>query len=198
MSGPDVRVCFLGDSYILGQGDDSGLGWTGRVHAAERGRGLDLSSYNLGVRGQTGTQIAERAACEIGVRIAERGDRQGVVAAFGANDVRLDRPFQESVTAMQGILRWAASQRYQAFVLGLTPSAEAEIDDVRIRLSRELAQAARDLAAPFLDIRAAVADWSAWHREAAQGDGVHPNAEGYRRVAEAFLAWKPWRDWLDR
>ena len=44
---PDIRVCFLGDSFILGTGDVDGLGWAGRVHAAERGRGIDLTSYNL-------------------------------------------------------------------------------------------------------------------------------------------------------
>ncbi len=193
----DIRVCFLGDSYTLGTGDVEGLGWAGRVHAAERGRGIDLSSYNLGIRGQIGAEIAERAAAEIDVRIAERGDRQGVVVAFGANDVRLERPLEESIRAAEGILRWAASRRYQAFLLGVTPAVEPYIDEVRIHLSRRLAQAAGDVAVPFFDTRAAISDWSAWHREAVEGDGIHPNVEGYRRVAEAFGAWKPWRDWLE-
>jgi lysophospholipase L1-like esterase len=195
-SRPDIRACFLGDSYTAGTGDDSGLGWPGRVVARARGRGVDLSGYNLGIRGQTGAQMAERAAAEIDVRIAERGDRRGVILAFGANDVRLERPLEESVAAAEGMLRWAASRGYQAFMLGLTPPTEAYIDEARKHLERRLAQAARDAAVPFLDIRSAVGDWSAWHRESAEGDGVHPNAEGYRRLAEAIDPWKPWRDWL--
>ncbi|HUO23736.1 MAG TPA: hypothetical protein VMU59_14580, partial [Caulobacteraceae bacterium] len=63
---PDLRVCFLGDSFTQGTGDDAALGWVGRVVAAERGRGHDLTGYNLGVRGQTGADIAERAAAEAG------------------------------------------------------------------------------------------------------------------------------------
>jgi lysophospholipase L1-like esterase len=194
---PDIRVCFLGDSYVLGQGDDTGLGWVGRVQAEARGRGIELSSYNLGIRGQTGAEIAERAAAEVSVRIDQRGDRRGVVIAFGANDVRLERPIDESVRAAEGMLRWAAGQGYQALLLGPPAAVEPYIDEGRNHLSRRLAQAAQDAAVPFLDIRAAVADWSAWHREAEAGDGAHPNAEGYRRVADAFIAWKPWRDWLN-
>src|ERR1051325_11043218 len=83
----DLRVCFLGDSFTLGTGDDDGLGWVGRVHAAERGRGIDLTSYNLGVRGQTGAEIAARAAAEVGQRFSGRGDRFAVVISFGSNDI---------------------------------------------------------------------------------------------------------------
>jgi lysophospholipase L1-like esterase len=196
MNGPDIRVCFLGDSFTLGTGDDTGLGWPGRVVAEARGRGVDLSGYNLGIRGQTGAEIAERASAEIAVRIDQRGDQQGVIVAFGANDVRLERPLEESVRAMQGVLRWCAAQRYQAFVLGIPPAAEPYIDEARRHLSRRLGQAAADAAVPFLDIRDAVADWSAWRREVAEGDGAHPNAEGYRLLAEAVIGWPAWRNWL--
>jgi lysophospholipase L1-like esterase len=192
----DIRVCFLDDSYTLGTGDDTGLGWPGRVLAEARGRGVDLSGYNLGIRGQTGAEIAERASAEIAVRIDQRGDTRGVVVAFGANDVRLERPIEESVMALQGMLRWCAAQGSQAFALGLTPAAEPYIDEARAHLSRRLAQAARDAVIPFLDVRAAVPDWSPWHREVAAGDGAHPNAEGYRLLAEAVIAWPAWRDWL--
>jgi acyl-CoA thioesterase-1 len=196
MQRADIRACFLGDSYVLGQGDDSGLGWTGRVLAEARGRGVDLSGYNLGVRGQTGAEIAERASAEVSVRLEQRGDRRGMVIAFGANDVRLERPIDESVRAAEGMLRWAAGQGYQAFLLGMPPAVEPYIDEVRLRLGRRLGEAASAAAVPYLDIRGAVEDWSAWQREAKAGDGIHPNAEGYGRVAEAFCAWKPWRDWL--
>ena len=59
---PDIRVCFLGDSFTLGTGDGTGARLAGRVLAAERARGVNMTAYNLGIRGQTGAQIAERAA----------------------------------------------------------------------------------------------------------------------------------------
>jgi lysophospholipase L1-like esterase len=192
----DIRVCFLGDSYTLGQGDDTGLGWAGRVHAEARGRGIDFTGYTLGIRGETGAQIAERASAEISVRIDQRGDRRGVIVAFGANDVRLERPLEESVMAMRGILKWCAGQDYQAFVLGITPAVSPYIDEVRIHLGKRLAQVAADAGVPYLDVRAAVSDWSVWHREAEAGDGIHPNVQGYARVAEAVIGWKAWQDWL--
>jgi acyl-CoA thioesterase-1 len=197
VSGPDIRVCFLGDSFTLGTGDDAGLGWAGRVHAEARGRGVDLSSYNLGIRGQTGAEIAERASAEISVRIAERGERRGVVLSFGANDIRLGRPLAESARAAEGVLRWAASQGYQAFVMGPPPDLDPDIDAARARMSAELGRVASMLAIAFLDIRAVLDDWSVWHHECGEGDGIHPNAEGYRHVAEVFTQWRPWRDWLD-
>ena len=197
MPTPDIRVCFLGDSFTLGTGDAQGLGWVGRVLAAERGRGVDLTAYNLGIRGETGAQIAERAAGEIAVRLADRGDRRGVVNCFGANDLYLGRPLRESVRAMRGFLQWADGEGYAAFVVAAPPMAEAGLQSKQDALNDALAQVCADFAVAMLDLPAAVDDWSAWRRGAQAGDGVHPGAEGYRRVAVAFEAWTPWRDWLD-
>jgi lysophospholipase L1-like esterase len=58
--------------------------------------------------------------------------------------------------------------------------------------------AARRLDVPFLDIRARVPDWTAWHDEAGAGDGSHPGAGGYAAVAAVFEAWSAWRTWLER
>jgi lysophospholipase L1-like esterase len=193
----DIRVCFLGDSFTLGTGDGQALGWPGRVAAAERARGVDLTLYNLGVRGQTGAEIAARAPREVEERIRDRGDRRGFVVSFGANDIYQDRPVAESVRALRDLLAWSSSCGYAAFAVGAPPAATPELDVLRDHLNLELEAAARRLGAPFLDIRRALGDWSAWHREAAEGDGVHPNAEGYARVAAVFGAWAPWREWID-
>ncbi|HVY32897.1 MAG TPA: GDSL-type esterase/lipase family protein [Caulobacteraceae bacterium] len=198
MTTPDIRVCFLGDSFTLGTGDPDGLGWVGRVLAAERGRGADLTAYNLGVRGQTGAQIAERAAAEVTARLQDRGDRQGVVISFGANDLYLGRPPSESVQAMRGLLQWAKGEGYAAFVVAAPPMAEAALQSKQDALNTALAQVCADFAVPMLNLPAVVEDWSAWRGEAEAGDGVHPGAEGYRRVAMAFEAWPAWREWLQR
>ncbi len=192
----DIRVAFLGDSFTLGTGDDTGLGWVGRVLAAERGRGHDLTAYNLGVRRQTGAQIADRAESEADIRIRGVGDRQGLVLSFGANDIAQDRPQDESASAAADILQWAAMRDYRAFMVGAPAGADPELDAARELLNLRLEQVADSFAVPFLDIRAKISDWTVWHAGAAAGDGVHPGAEGYRKVAEAFSAWSAWRAWI--
>lgn len=198
MATPDIRVCFLGDSFTLGTGDLTGLGWPGRVYAGEHGRGVNLTVYNLGVRGQTGAQIAERAAGEVSARISERGDRHAVVICFGANDLYLGRSLDESVLALKGMLQWIRNEGFAAFVLAAPPLAEAALQPVQNALNSALAQVSADFAVPFLDLPAAVDDWSAWRAEALAGDGVHPGAVGYACVARAFGEWTAWREWVDR
>jgi lysophospholipase L1-like esterase len=167
------------------------------VHAAERGRGIDLTSYNLGVRGQTGAEIAARAAREVGERITGKGDRQAVVIAFGTNDIRLDRPVEETGAALERILAWALGEGYAVFVMGCPHAAEPELDLLRAHRNVCLEEAARRLEVPYLDIRERAPDWTAWHRGAMEGDGIHPSAEGYASVAAVFATWGPWRRWLD-
>lgn len=197
MAAADLRVCFLGDSFTLGVGDDDGLGWVGRVHASERGRGIDLTSYNLGVRGQTGAEIAARGPREVQARIAGKGDRQAVVISFGTNDIRLDRPVEETGSALEGLVAWAKAEGYAVFVVGSPHAAEPELDALRAQRNVHMEEAARRLDVPFLDIRERVPDWKAWHRGAMKGDGLHPGAEGYAAVAAVFAGWGPWRRWLD-
>jgi lysophospholipase L1-like esterase len=194
---PDLRVCFLGDSFTLGTGDDDGLGWAGRVLATERGRGIDLTAYNLGIRGQTGAEIAARAPHEVGERLAGKGDRQAVVIAFGTNDIRLDRPVEETASALEWIIKWSAGRGFAVFAMGCPHAAEPELDALRALRNVNMEETARRLGAPFLDVRERVADWTLWHRGAANGDGIHPGSEGYAAVAAAFGAWLPWRRWLD-
>jgi lysophospholipase L1-like esterase len=36
---PDVRVCFVGDSFVAGVGDPRHLGWAGRLAAQSQRKG---------------------------------------------------------------------------------------------------------------------------------------------------------------
>ncbi len=38
-----IRICFVGDSITAGTGDNTCLGWPGRISAAEIARGHDVS-----------------------------------------------------------------------------------------------------------------------------------------------------------
>jgi hypothetical protein len=60
-----VRVTVLGDSYVPGVGDPAHLGWVGRVAAAGP---QPVTVDNLGVRGDTGADVAARWAREVARR----------------------------------------------------------------------------------------------------------------------------------
>ena len=56
----DMRLCFVGDSFVHGTNDPEYLGWTGRVSILAWARGHQLTCYNLGVRRDTSSEIAAR------------------------------------------------------------------------------------------------------------------------------------------
>ena len=49
MIAEDIRICFVGDSFVNGIGDETALGWVGRVCALAHTHGFPLTSYNLGI-----------------------------------------------------------------------------------------------------------------------------------------------------
>jgi lysophospholipase L1-like esterase len=192
----DVRVCFAGDSYVLGQGDDSGLGWTGRVLCAARAERVDLTAYNLGVRGETGPEIARRLEAEVAPRLSV-GERKAVVIAFGANDTSRDVPIAHSIAAARRMLVWTQGQGFAAFLLPPPPRPHtAEWDEGAAALTAAMGDLAAELGVPFLNLREVVADWTLWWSECAAGDGSHPNGSGYQLIADAFVSWPAWRSWL--
>lgn len=192
----DLRACFLGDSYAAGACDDSGLGWVGRVWAAARGEGADLTAYNLGVRGETGPQIAARAEAEIRPRMA-LGDSHAMVFSFGSNDLSKGVSHGESLAAAAALLDLAVALGLAPFVL--SPPVfldEPERDSRALALSRSLAALCAERGAAWLDLRDSGMDWPLWWNEARAGDGYHPNGAGYAALARVVAAWPAWRRWL--
>src|SRR5688500_4352961 len=91
----DIRICFIGDSFVNGTGDDTALGWVGRVCAAARARGVGLTAYNLGIRRDTSLGVLARCEQEwsrrlpVGVDGVDGVDGR-IVLSFGVNDTVVD------------------------------------------------------------------------------------------------------------
>ncbi|WP_298591436.1 GDSL-type esterase/lipase family protein [uncultured Kocuria sp.] len=103
----DIRVCFVGDSFVAGIGDSTGLGWVGRVTAAGLARGLRLTTYNLGVRRETSVQIGQRLVAETTPRLAAAEDPR-IVISCGVNDTMHEQeiprvPLSETVRALRNM-----------------------------------------------------------------------------------------------
>ncbi|MGA7119410.1 MAG: GDSL-type esterase/lipase family protein [Polyangiaceae bacterium] len=100
-----VRICFFGDSFVNGTGDDDGLGWVGRVVARARQGGRDVTAYNLGIRRDTSADVAARWMREARPRLPHEHDGR-LVFSFGANDCTANRedgsPRAELAASMNG------------------------------------------------------------------------------------------------
>jgi lysophospholipase L1-like esterase len=86
----DVRICFIGDSFVNGTGDPLCLDWTGRVCATAITLGYPITYYNLGIRRETSPDIAARWRDECARRLPATIDGR-VVLSFGANDTTIEQ-----------------------------------------------------------------------------------------------------------
>lgn len=96
-----MRVCIVGDSFVAGLGDSTGLGWVGRIANESHRRGLPLTTYNLGVRRDTSLLICERLAREVAPRLAH-ADIPRIVVSYGVNDTSLENGYTRVSRADSG------------------------------------------------------------------------------------------------
>lgn len=197
---PHMRLCFIGDSYVTGTGDQTCQGWAGRLCAMERRGGRDVTLYNLGVRGQTSCDIARRWLTETRSRLDGRHDG-GVVLSFGVNDCTTTPHGQTRVTwadsmrATRSILE-QARQTWPVLMVGPPPVGH-EDHDWRIRaLSDAMARLCADMKIPFLPIWEPLRARPLWCAEIARGDGFHPTGGGYAELARLVHDWPAWRKWM--
>jgi acyl-CoA thioesterase-1 len=179
----DIRVCFVGDSYVAGAGDSSGLGWVGRLSGHAHARGLPLTAYNLGVRGDTSSDVAARLPGEV-TRRANPAARTGAVLAYGLNDVVAGMDPEESVAATSRSLAWLGSARVPAVFVGPPAIGDSDLDS----RTRELDQSLRDCAGShgvaYVALCGSLAADPVWLAEVRAGDGAHPGPGGYQRYFE--------------
>ncbi|NEM08015.1 GDSL-type esterase/lipase family protein [Geodermatophilus normandii] len=195
----DLRICFVGDSFTAGTGDETGAGWVGTVLAALRDDGVAVTGYPLGVRRETSLDIARRWYPEVRARLRDGTDHR-VVLSFGANDVsaptgRARVPQERTLDVLAAVLDEAHAAGWPAFVTGPPPVPD---DDARtgraLALSAAMAEVAAARRVPFADLAAPLAADPSWAGAVRAGDGIHPDVRGYRLLAGLLLP--PLRAWL--
>jgi len=194
----DVRVCFVGDSFVAGVGDPEHLGWVGRLCAYSELSGQPLTAYNLGVRRETSADVLGRARSECVARLPP-GCAAGVVMSLGVNDTtllggrpRVSSPY--SAANLDMMLRQTHAAAWPALVVG-PPAVDDEHQNDRIAGLDELfAAVCRRRGVPYVGVLSALRRDGAWRQEVHEGDGAHPGSEGYRLLAD--LVWPAWAGWL--
>jgi lysophospholipase L1-like esterase len=195
-----IRVCFIGDSFVNGTGDDNCLGWVGRVCATSRQRGVDVTCYNLGIRRDTSAGIRARWKREAGCRLLPEHDGR-LVFSFGANDCCLTddgsrvRVAHDAALANARAILAEARAWLPTLMVGPIAVGDAEADARIAALSAEFAPLCAGLKVPFLEVFPLAAGSETWKREVAAGDGAHPNGGGYGIIADAVERWAAWQGW---
>jgi len=194
-----LRISFIGDSLVAGTGDPEFLGWAGRICRAARGRGHDLTCYNLGIRANTSADILARWRAEAEARFVSGQDCR-LVFEFGVNDTkdvdgrRIVEPGQATLQARQ--ILGAAKAWLPTLMIGPPPIAD-EARNARIAdISAQLARLCGELGMPYLATFDAFAGSRTWCDAVRAGDGVHPIATGYEEWAKLIETWPAWRAWV--
>ncbi len=209
----DLRICFVGDSYINGSGDEQCLGWIGRLCERRFTREFRLTFYDLGIRGATTDEIRGRWKRECQARFPDGADNR-VVLQFGINDVAVivgsGRRVEEadSVDNAEAIVSEVAGL-YPTLWVGLPPANIAcspmrpskgmEIDfsqDTAVALNRRFMTLAAKLGVPYLDIQTALLADERYMHSLTLGDQMHCDGSGYAITAEHIDQWDAWSSWF--
>lgn len=209
----ELRICFVGDSITNGTGDDECLGWPGRLCSAERNRGHDITSYNLGVRAETSEQVASRWRTECSPRLPEPYPA-ALVFSFGVNDmaeengalrVAKDRSLEAARQIISEAKQWLPvlwvgpapiNDETQPFSPG--PGRSYSFSTNRLLdLNADYATLADELLVPYLQLMDPLLNDNQWETALKAGDGVHPTGPGYAVMARLIGDWPAWRAWFD-
>jgi acyl-CoA thioesterase-1 len=196
-----MRICFFGDSIVNGTGDDDCLGWTGRVCSSARRAGHDVTHYNLGIRRDTSADVRARWRREAERRLSPDHDGR-LVFAFGGNDCVSEGPGGLRVTRDQALgnarsILSEASAWLPTLMIGPSPvSFDADTDDRIAALCDDFRRVCESVGVPYLPVFPSLAASTVWSREAALGDGTHPNSGGYSELAAIVSEWNAWKRWF--
>ena len=170
----DEKVLMLyGDSLMAGLGLSETDGFAGQL---QRALGEDVTIVNASVSGDTSADGLARLDWSLG----ERPD--AVVLELGANDMLQGLPVEAMRDNLSAILKRFEAENIPVLLAGMraSPSLGTEYATAYDAVFPELAQRYDAAFYPFF------LEGVATDRALNQSDGMHPNAEGVRRIVEAI------------
>lgn len=193
----DLRVCFVGDSFVAGTGDPDHLGWAGRLSARTHRTGRAVTAYGLGVRRQTSADVLGRWEAECAPRLPTACDAR-VVVSFGVNDATVEGGRQRVAVAdaaahLGRLLTGARARGWPVLVVGPPPVADAGHNARTAQLDRQFERRCATAGVPYVGVLDVLLGTPAWMDEVAAGDGAHPGAAGYEALAQHL--WPAWQAW---
>ena len=192
----DVALVFIGDSYVAGYGDPKGAGWVSRVVGRTEHPDVDITAYQLGVRGDSSADVLTRWRIESPPRWEGRSEKR-LVVAVGHNDAASGMTTARVRLNLANILDDAASAGIAVFVVGPPPTLDEELN-ARLEI---VVEAQADVCARrgvlYVDCFRPLNGHEQYLSDlGASGDGMHPGQAGYGLIAWLVLH-GGWDRWLD-
>jgi len=205
------RIYCFGDSITLGCNDSQGLGWPGRLGRGLKRNERSLAVYNLGINGDTSSNIAARWRHETEAR--SRNETGLLFFAFGFNDAsrptdgKLQVELQDSIACARELML-AAKSVSDILWIGPTPLDESvnplrtEFDtwttynDEIAGYDKAYAELAQDLDVDYLRLFPEFVQSERYSAALVSGDGIHPGDDGYAMIAEKISSWQTWQQYL--
>jgi acyl-CoA thioesterase I len=191
----DVGLVFLGASLVAGVGDPKGQGWVSRVVGRTQHPDLELTAFNLGVRGDTSADLLARWKNECAPRWSGRVEKR-LVVSVGTADAISGATLARHRLNLANILDDAASAGIGTFVVSPPPSDDEELNTKLDVLVEAQADVCSRRAVPFVDCYRPLLGHEQWRTDlAASRVQHHPGQAGYGLIAWLVLH-NGWYDWL--
>ena len=191
----DVGIVFVGASLVAGVGDPKGQGWVSRVVGRTHSADLELTAYNLGVRGDTTADVLARWKSECAPRWEGRAEKR-LVISVGTGDAMSGVTLARHRLNLANILDDAASAGIGTFVVSPPPADDEEINAKLDVLVEAQADVCARRGVPFVDCFRPLLGHEQWQSDlAASRIAHHPGQAGYGLIAWLVLH-NGWYDWL--
>ena len=191
----DVGLVFLGASLVAGVGDPKGQGWVSRVVGRTHHPDLELTAYNLGVRGDTSADLLNRWKDECTPRWSGRAEKR-LVVSVGTDDAMSGVTLARHRLNLANILDDAASAGIGTFVVSPPPSDDEELNSKLDVLVEAQADVCSRRGVAFVDCYRPLLGHEQWRTDlAASRVQHHPGQAGYGLIAWLVLH-NGWYDWL--
>jgi len=168
------EIVFLGDSLTAGLGLDTSASFPSLIQARLDAEGLDYAVVNAGVSGDTSAGGLRRLDWSL------EGDPRVMLLALGANDGLRGLPTTELEKNLAQIIERAQEAGVAVVLAGMEAPPNYGPEYTR-RFRQVYPDLAREYDVPLIPF---LLQGVAGDRALNQADGIHPNSEGARRVAD--------------